>query len=57
MWHRELNNNEQLVLVITYDRNRKQHFIICPTMEEAKSLYPSAEKRFITVKRDYSIFM
>ena len=55
--HREFNNKEQVVLVITYDKNYKQHFIVCPTMEEAKSLYPSAEKRLVTVKRDYSIFM
>lgn len=41
---------EQMVLVITYDRNRKEHFFLCRTMEEAKRLYPSAEKRPITIK-------
>ena len=42
--------NIQMVLVITYDRNRKQKFFVCPTMEDAKKLYPSAEKRMVTVK-------
>ena len=40
----------QMVLVITYDRNRKKKFFVCPTMEDAKKLYPSAEKRMVTVK-------
>lgn len=41
---------KQMVLVITNDRNGKQHFYLCYTMEEAKELYPEAEKRFITIK-------
>lgn len=40
----------QMVLVIIYDRNHKQKFFVCPTMEDAKKLYPSAEKRMVTVK-------
>ena len=42
--------NVQMVLVITYDRNHKEKFFVCPTMEDAKKLYPSAEKRMVTVK-------
>lgn len=41
---------KQMVIVIEYDRNWKPHFVICPDMETAKRLYPSAEKRFATVK-------
>lgn len=44
-------NNKQMVLVILYDRNRKQHFVLCETIEDAKRLYPSAEKRPISVKK------
>lgn len=41
---------KQMVLIITYDCNRKPHFFVCPDMDTAKKLYPSAEKRFVTVK-------
>lgn len=41
---------KQMVLIITYDHNRKPHFFVCPDMDTAKKLYPSAEKRFVTIK-------
>lgn len=41
---------EQMVLVIVKDRNQKEHFYVCKDMETAKRLYPSKEKRFVTVK-------
>lgn len=41
---------DQMVIVITYDRNNKIHYVICKDMETAKKLYPSAEKRYATVK-------
>lgn len=43
--------DNQMVLVITYDINRKRHYVVCETMEDAKRLYPSAEKRLVTVKK------
>jgi len=43
--------DNQMVLVITYDINRKPHYVVCETMEDAKRLYPSAEKRFVTIKK------
>ncbi len=42
---------EQMVIVIILDKNWHEHFVICPDMETAKRLYPSAEKRLATVKR------
>lgn len=41
---------EQMVIVITYDRNNKIYYVICKDMETAKRLYPSAEKRYATVR-------
>lgn len=43
---------EQMVLVLLHDRNYKLHYVVCPTMEEAKELYPSAEKRMVSIKRN-----
>ena len=40
----------QMVIVITYDRNHKIHYVLCKDMETAKRLYPSAEKRWVTIK-------
>ena len=36
---------EMCVVVITYDRNRKPHMVVCENMDIAKELYGSAEKR------------
>ena len=40
---------EQMVIVITYNRNNKIHYFLCKDMETAKRFYPSAEKRYVTV--------
>jgi hypothetical protein len=41
---------DQMVLVTVYDKNLKPHFVLCKTMEDAKRLYPGAEKRLISIK-------
>ena len=42
---------KQMVLVVLKDRNFKSHFVVCETMEDAKRLYPSAEKRLVSIKK------
>ena len=43
---------EQYVLVTTYDRNNKPHFIVCENMEVAKTNFPSAEKHFVSMIKE-----